>query len=78
VTAVTTYTVVDASLPVQIVVLSVIDIAITLVSVSGWTLFGHFLRRYLHTPRRRRWFNRSMAALLVASIVPVLVAGAGD
>jgi threonine/homoserine/homoserine lactone efflux protein len=30
------------------------------------------LRQYLHTERRRRWFNYSMAALLAASVLPVL------
>ena len=69
--AVTTYTVVNASLPWQIVALAIMDMGITLASVSCWTLFGHFLRDYLHTERRRRWFNYTMAALLLASIVPV-------
>ncbi|HEY0800060.1 MAG TPA: LysE family translocator [Steroidobacteraceae bacterium] len=70
--AVTTYTVVDRTLPLQIVALASIAVAITLVCVSCWTLFGAFLRQYLHTEKRRRWFNYSMAALLVLSILPVL------
>lgn len=70
--AVTTYTVVDSTLLLQICAMAVMDIAITLVCVSCWTLFGHFLRSYLHTDSRRRWFNYSMAALLVVSIIPVL------
>jgi threonine/homoserine/homoserine lactone efflux protein len=48
------------------------DIGITLASVSCWTLFGHFLRDYLHTDSRRRRFNWTMAGLLVISIIPVL------
>jgi threonine/homoserine/homoserine lactone efflux protein len=70
--AVTTYTVVDQTLPLQIVALASIAVAITLVCVSCWTLFGAFLRQFLHTEKRRRWFNYSMAALLVVSILPVL------
>jgi threonine/homoserine/homoserine lactone efflux protein len=69
--AVTTYTVVDRTLPLQIIALASIAIAITLVCVSCWSLFGAFLRQYLHTEKRRRWFNYSMAALLVLSILPV-------
>jgi threonine/homoserine/homoserine lactone efflux protein len=68
--AVTTYTVVNASLTLQISAIAAIDLVITLASVSSWTLFGHFLRSYLHSPLRRRWFNWGMAALLIASIIP--------
>jgi threonine/homoserine/homoserine lactone efflux protein len=69
--AVTTYTVVNSTLPLQIIALSAIALLITFGSVSTWTFFGAMLRQLLHTERRRRWFNYSMAALLVASIVPV-------
>jgi threonine/homoserine/homoserine lactone efflux protein len=69
--AVATYTVVDSTLPLQIGALSAISLIITVGSVCCWTLFGALLRQYLHTPARRRVFNYSMAALLVASIIPV-------
>jgi threonine/homoserine/homoserine lactone efflux protein len=69
---VTTYTMVNETLPLQILALSAISLGITVVCVITWTLFGAFLRRFLHTPRRRRWFNYSMAGLLVVSILPVL------
>jgi threonine/homoserine/homoserine lactone efflux protein len=69
--AVTTYTVVNSTLLLQIVALSGIALLITLGSVSTWTIFGAMLRQFLHTERRRRGFNYSMAALLVASIIPV-------
>jgi threonine/homoserine/homoserine lactone efflux protein len=70
--AVTTYTVVNGTLTLQVLALAALALLITLASVSCWTLFGAMLRQYLHTERRRRWFNYSMAALLVASILPVL------
>jgi threonine/homoserine/homoserine lactone efflux protein len=60
------------TLPLQIVALTAISVVITLVAVSCWTFFGAFMRRYLQTERRRRWFNYTMAALLVLSILPVL------
>jgi threonine/homoserine/homoserine lactone efflux protein len=72
VSAVTTYTVVNSSLLLQICALAAMDVAITLVCVSCWTAFGHFLRDYLHTDARRRAFNLSMAILLLLSIIPVL------
>jgi len=69
--AVTTYTVVESSLLTQVLALAGISLVVTVGAVTTWTLFGAMLRRYLHTDRRRRWFNYAMAALLVASIVPV-------
>jgi threonine/homoserine/homoserine lactone efflux protein len=72
VSAVTTYTVVNSTLWLQISAIAAMDIGITLASVSCWTLFGHFLRDYLHTDSRRRRFNWTMAGLLVISIIPVL------
>jgi threonine/homoserine/homoserine lactone efflux protein len=69
--AVTTYTVVNPTLTWQVVALSAISLLVTIASVSTWTMFGALLRQYLHTERRRRIFNYSMAALLTASIVPV-------
>ena len=70
--AVTAYTVVDQTLPLQILALTTISIIITLGCVSCWTLFGAVMRRFLHTEKRRRFFNYTMAALLVLSILPVL------
>ena len=70
--AVTTYTVVDRTLPLQIVALTAIAVIVTLICVTCWTVFGALLRQFLHTEQRRRWFNYSMAGLLVLSILPVL------
>jgi threonine/homoserine/homoserine lactone efflux protein len=70
--AVTAYTVVDSTLPLQIFALTGIAVIVTLICVSCWTFFGAFMRRFLHTERRRRAFNYTMAVLLVLSIVPVL------
>jgi threonine/homoserine/homoserine lactone efflux protein len=69
--AVTTYTVVNSTLTMQVVALAALALVVTLGAVTTWTLFGAMLRRYLHTDRRRRIFNYSMAALLTASILPV-------
>jgi threonine/homoserine/homoserine lactone efflux protein len=69
--AVTTYTVVNATLTWQVMALAGLALLVTVASVTTWTLFGALLRQYLHTDRRRRLFNYTMAALLTASIVPV-------
>jgi threonine/homoserine/homoserine lactone efflux protein len=44
-------------------------------SVSVWAAMGVGLRRFLSQPRALRAFNWTMAALLVASLIPVLFAG---
>ena len=46
--------------------------AINLPSVSTWTILGQQMRRVLTSPRRLRVFNGTMAALLIASLWPVL------
>lgn len=46
---------------------------INLPCVSTWAGFGHGLRRFLRDAARVRVFNIAMAALLVASIVPMVV-----
>ncbi len=46
--------------------------AINLPSVSTWTVLGQQMARVLTNPRRLLVFNWTMAALLVASLYPVL------
>jgi len=43
------------------------------ISTSSWTVMGRQLRHVLSSKRRLRAFNWTMAALLVASLVPVLM-----
>ncbi|ANK81492.1 MAG: hypothetical protein TEF_12330 [Rhizobiales bacterium NRL2] len=47
--------------------------AINLPSVSSWTLAGQQMRRLIGSRRRLRIFNLMMAALLLASLYPVLM-----
>lgn len=49
--------------------------AINLPCVSSWTVLGQQMRRLLTSPRRLAVFNWTMAALLVASLYPVLFTG---
>ncbi|MEC9198551.1 MAG: LysE family translocator [Pseudomonadota bacterium] len=44
-----------------------------LVSTSSWTLLGQQIRRLLATPARLRLFNGTMALLLLATLIPVLM-----
>ncbi len=47
--------------------------AINQPTVSLWVLFGKAMRRYLSNPRHLRMFNWTMAALLLATLYPVLL-----
>jgi threonine/homoserine/homoserine lactone efflux protein len=69
--AVATYTIVDAALVPQVLALAAISFAVTVGSMLTWTLGGTVLRRYLRTDHHRRLFNYSMASLLLLSIIPV-------
>ncbi len=55
-----------------IVVVALVFGAVNLPSVSTWTLLGQQMARFLTNPRRLLVFNWTMAALLVASLYPVL------
>jgi len=59
-----------------LVVIAVVFGAINLPSVGVWTAIGTQLRRVLSSPGAFKVFNGVMAALLVASLIPVVFAGA--
>ncbi|MDS7597479.1 LysE family translocator [Agrobacterium tumefaciens] len=46
--------------------------AVNLPSVSTWAGFGSALREWLSVPVRLKWFNITMAVLLVVSLWPML------
>lgn len=47
-------------------------VAVSAVSTTGWTVLGQQMRRLLKNRRRLRVFNWTMAALLVATLIPVV------
>jgi threonine/homoserine/homoserine lactone efflux protein len=53
-------------------IVGLVFILVNLPSISIWLAFGAGLRRFLADPVKRRWFNWSMAALLVASLWPMV------
>ncbi len=70
-TALTAYAVVD-NFATNVLVVALAYLAIGLPSSGSWALLGSAMRRALGDPSLARAFNLTMAALLVASIVPVL------
>ena len=71
VTAIATYTSAQNHLQSVGIVAAVFGV-INLPCVSVWALFGSAMSETLRDPRRARIFNYVMAALLVASLAPIL------
>ena len=42
-------------------------------SVGSWTILGQEMRRFLNNPFRLQIFNMCMAALLIATVLPILL-----
>lgn len=58
----------------QVWLFAALYLVICYLSVACWAYAGTFLRRYLNNPKGVRLFNRSMAALLAASVGYLLMA----
>jgi threonine/homoserine/homoserine lactone efflux protein len=52
--------------------LTLVFTVVTVFSVVAWAAFGAALRGWLADPVRLKWFNRTMGALLVLSLWPML------
>lgn len=69
-TAVTAYSDLGVAL------LTLVFVAVNLPCCGSWAVLGEQMRRWLHRPRALRAFNWGAAALMVASVLPLL-RGAG-
>ncbi len=56
----------------SVFVIGLVFAAVNLPSVSTWAGFGSVLREWLSVPVRLKWFNITMAVLLIASLWPML------
>jgi threonine/homoserine/homoserine lactone efflux protein len=71
VTAMATYTIPQLYLA-SVLIVGVAFAAVNFPSVSTWAGFGSALRNWLSDPVRLKWFNVTMAVLLVLSLWPML------
>ena len=69
----TTWTVPGRPVAPQIVLMALIFAAVSLPNGLLWATLGDQVGRLLHSPARARAFNVTMAILLVASMLPVLL-----
>ncbi len=56
----------------SVMIVGLVFAAVNVPSVSTWAGFGSVLREWLSVPVRLKWFNITMAVLLVASLWPML------
>ena len=56
----------------SVVVVSITFVVLALPCQGGWAAFGALLRDWLSHPVRLKWFNITMAVLLVISLWPML------
>ena len=71
VSAMATYTS-EQSYLVSVMIVGLIFAVVNVPSVSTWAGFGSALRQWLSDPVRLKWFNITMAVLLVVSLWPML------
>jgi threonine/homoserine/homoserine lactone efflux protein len=71
VTAMATYTT-EQSYLTSVFIVGAIFAIVNVPSVSTWAGFGSALRQWLSDPVRLKWFNITMAVLLVLSLWPML------
>jgi threonine/homoserine/homoserine lactone efflux protein len=71
VTAMATYTNPELYM-ISVLLVGLAFAAVNVPSVSTWAGFGSALREWLSDPVRLKWFNITMALLLVLSLWPML------
>jgi threonine/homoserine/homoserine lactone efflux protein len=71
VSAMATYTG-GANYLMSVLVVGLVFALVNVPSVSTWAGFGSALRQWLSEPARLKWFNITMAVLLVVSLWPML------
>lgn len=56
----------------SVLIVGLVFAVVNVPSVSTWAGFGAVLREWLSVPPRLKWFNMSMAVLLIISLWPML------
>ncbi|MDA8682967.1 LysE family translocator [Porticoccaceae bacterium] len=70
--AISSFTVSNQSMFDQVAFIALTFLVAAAISVSLWLVVGHQLKLWLKNNRYQRWFNFTMAGLLIMSILPVI------
>ena len=57
----------------QVAIIALTFMVVAFPSAGSWLVFGSSLKRFLQRPAYQQTFNVTMALLLVASIMPVVI-----
>jgi len=71
--AIATFTSVNQELTPQVITIASVFLCVAFPCAIVWLSFGVALKRILKNERQQRIFNVSMAILLVASIIPMVI-----
>lgn len=71
--AIGAFTVIGSDLSVQILIIGLVLFCVAIPSAGVWMMFGAALQKVLSKPRHLRTFNMTMALLLAASVMPVVI-----
>ena len=71
--AVAAYTTATTGVYAQVLLIAGVFFLVAFPCIAVWLFFGVGLKRFLKDPKHNRVFNLTMAALLVASIVPIAI-----
>jgi threonine/homoserine/homoserine lactone efflux protein len=71
--AISAYTNTSSSVNTQIILISLIFLAVEFPCVGVWLVFGTGIKRFLKSEQMQRAFNICMALLLIASVMPVII-----
>ena len=61
-----------ADLPAALAWFCAVSLIACMLGVGCWAVLGRVLRRWLRTATRQRWFNRSLALVLLGNIAGML------
>jgi threonine/homoserine/homoserine lactone efflux protein len=71
--SISAYTILADDIYWQVLIIAAIFFFAAVISSSTWLVFGRGIKKVLQSPKQQRLFNISMALVLVASVVPVLL-----
>ncbi len=71
--AIAAYTRVGENIFLQVLLIAFIFLLVAFPSTGSWLIFGRTMQRFLQKPIHQNAFNISMALLLVATVIPVIL-----
>ena len=70
--SISAYTTLEGNIYSQVLIIAIAFFFATIIATSTWLVFGKGIKQILQSAKQQRIFNISMAALLVASVFPVI------